>query len=205
MDRNSIRLYRVPVYRVSPSSRRAWIEISASILHGTHAAVALLAEGVDRNLLCFTDRLPQLHVALLAEGVDRNWLTAFGAALLIWSPSSRRAWIEIFGHFGPVAAILVSPSSRRAWIEICSTTRHPLPSWSPSSRRAWIEICSSSLRCRCSRSPSSRRAWIEIGHVLAVVNGDWLVALLAEGVDRNRSSSTRLPSWAGRPPRGGRG
>ena len=23
------------------------------------------------------------------------WLTAFGAALLIWSPSSRRAWIEI--------------------------------------------------------------------------------------------------------------
>ena len=79
----------------SPSSRRAWIEISASILHGTHAAVALLAEGVDRNLLCFTDRLPQLHVALLAEGVDRNWLTAFGAALLIWSPSSRRAWIEI--------------------------------------------------------------------------------------------------------------
>ena len=106
------------------------------------------------------------------------------------SPSSRRAWIEIFGHFGPVAAILVSPSSRRAWIEICSTTRHPLPSWSPSSRRAWIEICSSSLRCRCSRSPSSRRAWIEIGHVLAVVNGDWLVALLAEGVDRNTVAFT---------------
>ena len=95
VDRNIARCSRSIVAPRSPSSRRAWIEISAAILHGTHAAVALLAEGVDRNLLCFTDRLPQLHVALLAEGVDRNWLTAFGAALLIWSPSSRRAWIEI--------------------------------------------------------------------------------------------------------------
>ena len=95
VDRNLIQQGVQPDGLASPSSRRAWIEISASILHGTHAAVALLAEGVDRNLLCFTDRLPQLHVALLAEGVDRNWLTAFGAALLIWSPSSRRAWIEI--------------------------------------------------------------------------------------------------------------
>ena len=95
VDRNPCHFLFLWHGNLSPSSRRAWIEISASILHGTHAAVALLAEGVDRNLLCFTDRLPQLHVALLAEGVDRNWLTAFGAALLIWSPSSRRAWIEI--------------------------------------------------------------------------------------------------------------
>ena len=34
-------------------------------------AVALLAEGVDRNLRHQLPRLPY-HVALLAEGVDRN-------------------------------------------------------------------------------------------------------------------------------------
>ena len=35
-------------------------------------------------------------VALLAEGVDRNKLTRPGAELERASPSSRRAWIEIF-------------------------------------------------------------------------------------------------------------
>ena len=80
-------------------------------------AVALLAEGVDRNLpiSCYirvVDASPSSRrawieiprpfsasdkrlVALLAEGVDRNLL---GPAKLIWfatSPSSRRAWIEI--------------------------------------------------------------------------------------------------------------
>ena len=57
--------------------------------------VALLAEGVDRN------QIPNIHpllqrVALLAEGVDRNkeGVTKMTRAEL--SPSSRRAWIEIF-------------------------------------------------------------------------------------------------------------
>ena len=55
----------------SPSSRRAWIEIFAAFLSLPGLRVALLAEGVDRNIL------PQLlitanWVALLAEGVDRN-------------------------------------------------------------------------------------------------------------------------------------
>ena len=34
--------------------------------------VALLAEGVDRNLLCLVRSSQIWHVALLAEGVDRN-------------------------------------------------------------------------------------------------------------------------------------
>ena len=106
-------------------------------------------------------------VALLAEGVDRNTL-AFSFLLLIGaSPSSRRAWIEIERpSCKPVYHR--SPSSRRAWIEI--TPRNPTCSaacvallaegvdrneklpievknkWeSPSSRRAWIEM--SSLSC----------------------------------------------------------
>ena len=60
------------------------------------ACVALLAEGVDRNLAKITYNDGKEEVALLAEGVDRN----IAALLLIWlytpSPSSRRAWIEIF-------------------------------------------------------------------------------------------------------------
>ena len=55
----------------SPSSRRAWIEISTLRYWPWAWLVALLAEGVDRNLsqLCHD---AGLSVALLAEGVDRN-------------------------------------------------------------------------------------------------------------------------------------
>ena len=80
----------------------------------------------------------------------------------IWSPSSRRAWIEIQKNLWINVADLASPSSRRAWIEIFCTTAIFEVVVSPSSRRAWIEIC---LARR-----AARRRW---------------VALLAEGVDRN--------------------
>ena len=56
----------------SPSSRRAWIEISPSGSHVPPGTVALLAEGVDRNLLAMMVMVPSLL-----------------------SPSSRRAWIEM--------------------------------------------------------------------------------------------------------------
>ena len=53
-------------------------------------------------------------------------------------------------------------------------------------------------------SPSSRRAWIEIflrSPLLLVL----LVALLAEGVDRNNTGDLIPVYLDGRPPRGGRG
>ena len=54
------------------------------------------------------------------------------------------------------------------------------------------------------KSPSSRRAWIEIllSETFSGVRG---VALLAEGVDRNRSTLPVMPGMVRRPPRGGRG
>ena len=80
-------------------------------------AVALLAEGVDRNHfsgldLCFVAASPSSRrawieiemfrrtthkrgVALLAEGVDRNGIGAAVFRLNRRSPSSRRAWIEM--------------------------------------------------------------------------------------------------------------
>ena len=61
------------VHGLSPSSRRAWIEI------GRHRwqvvgqlGVALLAEGVDRNFCHAYHKGEPGRVALLAEGVDRN-------------------------------------------------------------------------------------------------------------------------------------
>ena len=57
--------------------------------------VALLAEGVDRN--CFFDSFDNVVgvVALLAEGVDRNMIISIRKDATDWSPSSRRAWIEM--------------------------------------------------------------------------------------------------------------
>ena len=57
--------------RRSPSSQRAWIEISMDSSYCGYWSVALLAEGVDRNQLML-DLGDTVEVALLAEGVDRN-------------------------------------------------------------------------------------------------------------------------------------
>ena len=58
---------------LSPSSRRAWIEIGSSSNSPLAMVVALLAEGVDRNNLNLNNLRSNSNVALLAEGVDRNW------------------------------------------------------------------------------------------------------------------------------------
>ena len=64
------------------------------MLARTHS-VALLAEGVDRNRAVFL-RLSTEMVALLAEGVDRNMEYYEKLHEKYRSPSSRRAWIEIY-------------------------------------------------------------------------------------------------------------
>ena len=58
--------------------------------------VALLAEGVDRNTLSEDLYIDRDGVALLAEGVDRNLEVFLLCLVLLASPSSRRAWIEIY-------------------------------------------------------------------------------------------------------------
>ena len=63
-------------------------------------------------------------VALLAEGVDRNIVPCLHDVAQLGSPSSRRAWIEI-GVPPPDPIQTLSPSSRRAWIEILCTTSIP--------------------------------------------------------------------------------
>ena len=79
----------------SPSSRRAWIEIVNLQRGFRQTEVALLAEGVDRNLSRLINSRVKSKVALLAEGVDRNACEHTLLSKKYESPSSRRAWIEI--------------------------------------------------------------------------------------------------------------
>ena len=76
---------------------------------------------------------------------------------------------------------------------------------SPSSRRAWVEIWSVLHQTNILGSPSSRRAWVEIAACLLFCVPTLDVALLAEGVGRNRSIAHGIDMMVGRPPRGGRG
>ena len=72
VDRNLVAVYVYDDNRMSPSSRRAWIEISWSCKAMPMWRVALLAEGVDRNYYSRFKGDFKMVVALLAEGVDRN-------------------------------------------------------------------------------------------------------------------------------------
>ena len=70
--------------------------------------VALLAEGVDRNIKPLMKLDPQ-RVALLAEGVDRNVPNRLYKYREVRSPSSRRAWIEMSLPGGSTRTIFSRP------------------------------------------------------------------------------------------------
>ena len=98
------------------------------------------AEGVDRNSPTVMAASTTAVVALLAEGVDRNQSPQQHPPQRKASPSSRRAWIEIFraswimSQFG--VALLAEGVDRN--ISAAMTIDREIRS--PSSRRAWIEI-----------------------------------------------------------------
>ena len=73
VDRNELEGFDDKEGTLSPSSRRAWIEIAERVNLDDLDLVALLAEGVDRNY----------EALQIGNRADQ-------------SPSSRRAWIEIF-------------------------------------------------------------------------------------------------------------
>mgnify|MGYP006987722568 CR=1 FL=1 len=72
MDRNIDCSVFAHWFAASPSSRRAWIEIMWGGSLTMLDSVALLAEGVDRNIVYIVRCAMGFRVALLAEGVDRN-------------------------------------------------------------------------------------------------------------------------------------
>ena len=92
----------------------------------------------------YTDLIGKFAVALLAEGVDRNLDTYPTPLLVTRSPSSRRAWIEIFmcscAYFYFLVALLAEGVDRN----LDSDGTEAYADASPSSRRAWIEMYLSS-------------------------------------------------------------
>ena len=173
------------------------------MLKATQTAVALLAEGVDRNMRCVNTITPSMsspssrrawiemvttgagqqqgHVALLAEGVDRNWTSCPASSncrvALLAEGVDRN--LSMRTRCTRTLVALLAEGVDRNWqrgeaLDYTNT--------SPSSRRAWIEIRNTSRYLVPPRSPSSRRAWIEIG-----------------------KAGRDLPRAARRPPRGGRG
>ena len=116
VDRNFHAIALVIVSTASPSSRRAWIEISGFWLSLRELRVALLAEGVDRNLPSLVLR-PVSLVALLAEGVDRNTLQMALVSSAIVALLAEGVDRNSAASRASMSASR-SPSSRRAWIEI---------------------------------------------------------------------------------------
>ena len=94
------------------------VDRNTNMLGSAEAAqqVALLAEGVDRNGTGY-ERTSKYTVALLAEGVDRNSRIVRMSALLSGRPPRGGRGLKYVGNAALVTGV-ASPSSRRAWIEI---------------------------------------------------------------------------------------
>ena len=124
--------------------------------------VALCEEGVDRNR-SVTDSSTVAPVALCEEGVDRNCCGSVTSSTLNWSPSAKRAWIEIVHglseYYCSRVALCEEGVDRNSHekmlnhaykVALCEEgvdrnrtsrlCRAPPSSWSPSAKRAWIEI-----------------------------------------------------------------
>ena len=77
--------------------------------------------------------------------------------------------------------------------------------WSPSSRRAWIEILVAREVKRAALVALLAEGVDRNWDCYEVLADDPVVALLAEGVDRNKVMGYEIQRPGGRPPRGGRG
>ena len=181
VDRNKRRSYSAESPSVSPSTRRAWIEMTFLL---------------TRN--AYSSRSPSTRRAWI-EILAYQW----GVWCTAWSPSTRRAWIEIVRPDSP-QPLSRSPSTRRAWIEILLLRYSVLAGWSPSTRRAWIEIFFDLAQLigelvALHTEGVDRNAYT---FRLLSLSG---VALHTEGVDRNLMKHGADMVKDSRPPHGGRG
>ena len=103
---------------VSPSTRRAWIEM---LKPASHALISSPSPSTRRawiEIPPMPDEGSENEVALHPEGVDRNVPDGMWDYRVVMSPSTRRAWIEIRKSSARIDRAEESPSTRRAWIEI---------------------------------------------------------------------------------------
>ena len=83
------------LFLLSPSSRRAWIEMYFFVLRTISAARSPSSRRAWIEMYMALTLAACALVALLTEGVDRNMALATMVSRAALSPSSRRAWIEI--------------------------------------------------------------------------------------------------------------
>ena len=95
VDRNQSAKFAVRSTPLSPSSRRAWIEIESKNLHKKMAGASPSSRRAWIEIRQLSHGHYPFFVALLAEGVDRNLISSSESSTHSESPSSRRAWIEI--------------------------------------------------------------------------------------------------------------
>ena len=133
--------------------------------------------------------LPRPPVALLAEGVDRNMFVLLRSYRGPASPSSRRAWIEIFSYglkiFMLFVALLAEGVDRNECQLLClyrlapvallaeGVDRNSIKNWD--NAKTWVALLAEGVDRNLSAHP---------------VQAGPSVALLAEGVDRNFQHST---------------
>ena len=126
--------------RLSPSSRRAWIEMLKSLSPAPEPQTSPSSRRAWIEICWRSTRSTPAWVALLAEGVDRNSSRKRYSKMMSSSPSSRRAWIEISGILPRTrpsrVALLAEGVDRNQLVDVVRA----LGDESPSSRRAWIEI-----------------------------------------------------------------
>ena len=88
------------LFLLSPSSRRAWIEINSTSSARNLQIWSPSSRRAWIEIIPLAHKVTYCRVALLTEGVDRNgFLFEMGCGKTL-SPSSRRAWIEIGYHSG---------------------------------------------------------------------------------------------------------
>ncbi len=104
------------LFLLSPSSRRAWIEILRIEDEKTGEKRSPSSRRAWIEITQLQAHLRWLTVALLAEGVDRNARDTTARTCAPRSPSSRRAWIEIQlssdAHGGDKVALLAEGVDR---------------------------------------------------------------------------------------------
>ena len=88
-------------FLLSPSSRRAWIEIPALSRRTPRARLSPSSRRAWIEIFWRSCIRRKVEVALLAEGVDRNLSELQRIPRIVKSPSSRRAWIEILTVTSP--------------------------------------------------------------------------------------------------------
>ena len=166
---------------LSPSPRRAWIEIGkiARLRLGKGSPSPRRA-WIEMTIARYSGRSRDA-VALPTEGVDRN------------------------RHVQPIQMDHTSPSPRRAWIEMpISRSRRPTGWTSPSPRRAWIEMMSWRIAHTSCRVALPTEGVDRNMRVYCSVTPAG-VALPTEGVDRNLMAGDVSILDGRRPPHGGRG